>query len=82
MTLRGTLQFRDMGAGAWTLEAEDGSTHDLDVSGVSPRRLEELRNGPVVIEARQGGFGFGMMGSASWTVESIARQRRSLPRGG
>ncbi len=61
MTLRGTLRFRDIGAGAWTLEAEDGSTHDLDVSSVPARQLKELRNTPVVVEAREGGFGFGMM---------------------
>ena len=75
MTLKGTLQFRDMGAGAWTLETADGSIHDLDVSSVPARQLEQLRNQPVIIQAREGGFGFGMMGSASWAVESITHAR-------
>jgi hypothetical protein len=75
MKLKGTLQFRDMGAGAWALKAEDGAIHDLDVGAVPAPQLEKLRNQQVVIEAREGGPGFGMMGSASWVVESITHPR-------
>jgi|GEM_PF-3687103 len=71
MTLHGTLRFRDIGPGAWTLEADDGSVHDLGVDKVDQATLERLRDRPVVVDGRKGGFGFGMMGGGSVSVRKL-----------
>ena len=73
MTIHGTLRFRDLGSGAWSLEAEDGPAHDLDVRDISPERLRALDGQRVTIVARPGGVGFGMTGASSWVVESICK---------
>lgn len=71
MTLTGTLRFRDIGPGAWTLEARDGTVHDLTVERVSPALLSRLQDQTVEVEASPGGFGFGMMGAGSLRVQQL-----------
>jgi hypothetical protein len=75
MTLIGTLRFRDIGPGAWTLEAPDGTVHDLAVESVNPDKLSSLRDQIVEVEGSQGGFGFGMMGEQSVTVRKLRSAR-------
>lgn len=75
MTLTGTLRFRDIGAGAWTLETADGQVHDLATDGIPAVELDRLRDRSVEVQARKGGFGFGMMGSGSLTVRQLRPAR-------
>ena len=39
MKLKGRLAFRDLGAGAWVLDAEDGKHYELH--GIDPKALKE-----------------------------------------
>ena len=75
MTLTGTLRFRDIGPGAWTLETADGQVHDLGTDSIAPADLDRLRDRPVEVQASKGGFGFGMMGSGSLTVRKLRAAR-------
>lgn len=75
MTLRGTLRYRDLGAGAWILEDESGAVHDLDIGRISSARLRTLKDQSVEVQGAPGGFGFGMAGSTSWVVDAITLTR-------
>jgi hypothetical protein len=75
MKLQGTLHFRDMGAGAWVLEDASGTTHDLDLTQIDPVQLQQLEGKRVEVHGRTGGFGFGMMGAQSVTVDRISHAR-------
>lgn len=57
---RGTARFHDLGPGAWTLEADDGTTRPM--FGDVPR---ELDGRAVVVRgtAKGSSFGFGPSGS-------------------
>lgn len=75
MIIRGTLRYRDLGAGAWVLEDESGAVHDLDTGQIPANRLRSLKDQNVQVQAEPGGFGFGMAGSTSWMVEAITPAR-------
>ncbi len=66
----GTLRFRDIGAGAWVLETENGE--DLQLQGPVP---EDLDGQEVVVEGRKVGvLGFAMLGSSGIEVATVERK--------
>ena len=66
----GTLEFRDIGSGAWVLRTEDGE--DLQLQGPIP---EDLAGQEVVVEGRKVGlFGFAMTGGGGVEVTSVTRK--------
>ena len=72
MKFTGTLVYRDLGAGVWTLQSDDGSTLDLDVAGVDRRSLEASRGRRVELTGRTADrMGFGMGGGATLVVGSL-----------
>lgn len=67
----GTLRFRDFGTGAWILESTDGGVYDLQLNQIPENQLRALQNQQVEVVASAGGFGFGMAGGGSLSVQSI-----------
>ena len=67
--MRGTLIYEDIGAGGWSLKAEDGKTYTLDGEippGLANKTVQvrgEVQSG--------GGFGFMMSGGPVILVESV-----------
>lgn len=67
---QGTLQFRDIGSGAWILTTEDGE--DLQLQGEVP---EDLDGQEVVVEGRKVGvLGFAMIGGSGIEVAKVTRK--------
>jgi hypothetical protein len=72
MKLTGTLVYRDLGAGAWTLQADDGAVYDLDVANVDRRSLDRSRGQRIQLTGRKADrMGFGMGGSQTLVVGSV-----------
>lgn len=72
MKLTGTLVFRDLGAGAWVLQADDGTTYDLDTTDVDARTLDRSRGRRIELTGRKAArMGFGMGGGQTLVVGSV-----------
>ena len=67
-TYKGTLDFEDVGAGAWVLITADGERYTLH--GDIPA---SLRGAAVTVKGTKtgGGFGFAMLGGAAIEVTSV-----------
>ena len=67
-TFKGTLDFEDIGAGAWVLVTEDGERYTLH--GDVPAGL---RGRAVTVKGKKsgGGFGFAMLGGDAIEVTEV-----------
>ena len=72
MKLTGTLVYRDLGAGSWTLQADDGAVYDLDVAGIDRRALDQSRGQRIQLTGqKEARMGFGMGGGQTLVVGSV-----------
>lgn len=70
MTWTGTLEFQDLGPGAWVLKTDDGKK--IALYGDIPKDLAGKR---VDVEGSSGVMGISMVGSDAVKVTKVSRAR-------